>query len=127
MSLKRVDVLAVLCLMILLFGLPSAVWAGQSSVTVEAPATAQKGAEITAKVSVAHSGNSRFHHTEWVSLKVNGQEVQRWEFSGSNTPESERFTKEVKIVVNEPLEIVAEASCNLHGSSGPAKAGVAIK
>jgi desulfoferrodoxin (superoxide reductase-like protein) len=127
MSIKRMDVLAVLCLMILLFGLPSAVRAGQSSVSVEAPATVQKGAEITVKISVAHSGNSRFHHTEWVSVKVNGQEVQRWEYSGSNTPESERFTKEFKIVVNEPLEIVAEASCNLHGSAGAAKAGVAVQ
>jgi len=127
MRVKRFDLLAVLCLMILLFGLPAAVWAGQSSVSVEAPATAQKGTEITVKISVAHSGNSRFHHTEWVFVKVNGQEVQRWEYTGSNRPESERFTKELKIVVSEPLEIVAEASCNLHGSAGPAKAGVAVQ
>ena len=36
-----------------------------------------------------------------------------------NRPEAAIFTKEVKLTVNEPLEIVAEANCNLHGSAGP--------
>ena len=127
MRLKKKDVLAVFCLILLLCTMPPAAWAGRSSTTVEAPAAAEKGTEITVKITVAHNGNSRFHHTEWVSVKVNGEEVRRWEYSGSNTPESERFTKEFKIVVNEPLEIAAEASCNLHGSAGHGKASVAVK
>jgi len=127
MKLKKIDVLAVSCLIILLCTMPSAAWAGRSSATVEAPASAEKGTEITVKITVAHNGNSRFHHTEWVSVKINGEEVRRWEYSGANTPEGERFTKELEIVVNEPLEIAAEASCNLHGSAGPGKASVAVK
>jgi desulfoferrodoxin (superoxide reductase-like protein) len=127
MRVKRIEISAALFLTILLFGLASPCWAGRSSATLEVPSSAQKGAEITIRVNVAHNGNSRFHHTEWVSLKVNGQEIQRWEYSGSNTPESERFTREVKIVVNEALEIVAESSCNLHGSAGADKADVAVE
>ena len=127
MRVKSTEIFASVCLLFLLFGLTSHGWAGRSSVTIEAPAAAQKGTEITVKINVAHNGNSRFHHTEWVSVKVNGREIQRSDYSGSNTPESERFTKELKIVVNEPLEIVAEASCNLHGSAGPDKANVAIR
>ena len=127
MRLKKIDVLAVSCLILFLCAMPSAAWAGRSSVTVEAPAAAEKGTDITVKITAAHNGNSRFHHTEWVSVKVNGEEVRRWEYSGSNTPESERFSKEFKIAVYEPLEIVAEASCNLHGSAGPGKASVEVK
>ena len=127
MRMKKIDALAVSCLILFICAMPSGAWAGRSSVTVEAPAAAEKGSEITVKISVAHNGNSRFHHTEWASVKVNGEEVRRWEYSGSNRPESEKFTKEFKIVVNQPLEIVAEASCNLHGSAGPGKASVAVK
>jgi desulfoferrodoxin (superoxide reductase-like protein) len=114
-------------LLALFVGLPSLGWAGKSSVTIEAPATAQKGSEITIKLNVAHDGNSVAHYTQWVSLKVNGKEIHRWEFGAFSRPESDRFSKEVKVTVNEPLEIIAEASCNLHGSAGPAKANVEIK
>ena len=119
--------MAALFLSILSFALTSPCWAGRSSVTLEAPATAQKSTEITVKVNVAHSGNSRFHHTEWVSVKVSGREIRRWEYSGSNTPENERFTRGFRIVVNEPLEIVAEDSCYLHGSAGPDQALMAME
>ena len=44
-----------------------------------------------------------------------------------NRPEGAIFTKEIKLMVNEPLEIVAEANCNLHGSAGPAKKKIALK
>jgi desulfoferrodoxin (superoxide reductase-like protein) len=123
---KKIHIFAALFLMTL-FCLASPGWAGRSSVTIEAPAAAQQGSEITVKINVAHDGNSRFHHTEWVYVKVKGEEVRRWEYSGSNRPQSERFSKEFKIAVNEPFEIIAEASCNLHGSTGPAKARVAVE
>jgi desulfoferrodoxin (superoxide reductase-like protein) len=122
---KKEFVLAVCA--IALFGLTTPSWAGKSSVTIEAPATAQKGSEITIKLNVAHDGNSVAHHTEWVYVKVNGKEIERWEYGAFKRPESEKFSKEVKITVNEPIEIIAEASCNLHGSAGPAKAKVEIK
>jgi desulfoferrodoxin (superoxide reductase-like protein) len=124
---QRILLFSAVSLAVLIFGVASPGWAGRSSVTIEAPVAASKGAEITVKINVAHNGNSRFHHTEWVSVKVNGEEIRRWEYSGSSTPESEQFTKDFKLVVNEPVEIVAEASCNLHGSAGPDKANVAIQ
>ena len=112
---------------IVLLGLTTVSWANKSSVTIEAPATAQKGSEITIKVNVAHDGNSVAHYTQWVSVKVNGKEIERWEYGAFKRPESDTFSKEVKITVDGPLEITAEASCNLHGSAGPAKAVVEIK
>jgi len=122
---KKQFVLAV-CAVVLL-DLAAPCWAGKSSVTIEAPATAQKGSEIIVKINVVHDGNSVAHYTQWVSLKVNGKEIERWEYGAFKRPESDKFTKEVKITGNEPMEIVAEASCNLHGSAGPAKAKVEIK
>ena len=112
---------------IVLLGLTTASWANKSSVTIEAPATAQKGSEITINVNVAHDGNSVAHYTQWVSVKVNGKEIERWEYGAFKRPESDTFSKEVKITVDGPLEITAEASCNLHGSAGPAKATVGLK
>ena len=112
---------------ILLLGLTAVGWADKSSVTIEAPATAQKGSEITVKVNVAHNGNSVAHYTQWVSVKVNGKEIERWEYGAFKRPESDTFSKEVKITVDGPLEITAKASCNLHGSAGPAKATVGLK
>lgn len=106
------------------WAVPAASLADKTSVTVEAPATAELGAEVPVKVSVKHKGNSFLHHTNWVEVKVNGRTVERWEFSASNRPESETFTREVKVRVDEPLEIVGQASCNIHGSAGPASVRV---
>jgi desulfoferrodoxin (superoxide reductase-like protein) len=124
-SRKKKFVLPVCTIVIL--AMTTFAWAGKSSVTIEAPAAAQKGSEITIKLNVAHNGNSVAHYTQWVYVKVNGKEIQRWEFGAFNRPESEKFLREVKITVNEPLEIIAEASCNLHGSAGSAKAKVEVE
>ena len=58
---------------------------------------------------------------------MNGKDTALCEYSMGNRPEGAIFTKEVKLMVNEPLEIVAEANCNLHGSAGPAKKKIALK
>lgn len=122
---KKAGMVAVVCLSFF-FALNALAWADRSAVSIEAPATAQKGSEITVKLNVTHSANSSFHHTEWAALKVNGQEVQRWEYGSRNLPAGNRFSVEYKMTVSEPLEIIAEAYCNLHGSAGPAKANVRI-
>ncbi|MEW6187090.1 MAG: desulfoferrodoxin family protein [Thermodesulfobacteriota bacterium] len=101
--------------------------ADKSAVTITAPEAVAKGTEVTVKLSVTHSGNNRFHYTNWVTLKANDKEVTRWEFTGSKRPEAEVFTREFKIMVNEPLELTAEANCNMHGSKGPAKWKISIK
>ena len=101
--------------------------ADKSAVTIEAPDQAVKGKEIPVKIQVTHSANSFFHYTNWVQIKVNGKDTALFEYSMGNRPEGAIFTKEVKLMVNEPLEIVAEANCNMHGSVGPAKKKITLK
>jgi desulfoferrodoxin (superoxide reductase-like protein) len=102
-------------------------FADKASITIDVPTVAAKGSEITIKVTVIHSTNNFFHHVEWVYVKINGKEVARWDFSGSKKPENTTFAREIKFQANEPLEISAEASCNMHGSKGPAMVNISIK
>lgn len=95
-------------------------FADKSSVSIDAPDTAEKGSEIIIKITVTHNGNNLFHHTDWVYIKVNGSEIARWDFKFNDLPENEVFTREVKYTVQGPLTIEAEANCNLHGSKGTA-------
>ncbi len=106
------------------WAVPASSLADKSSVTLEIPATAEKGTKVPVKVHVKHHGNNFMHYTNWVEVKVNGKTVERWEYSAFNRPEDETFTKEILVQVDEPLEIVGEASCNIHGSTGPATASV---
>jgi desulfoferrodoxin (superoxide reductase-like protein) len=101
--------------------------ANKTAVSIEAPATAQKGSSITVKINVAHSGNSFLHYTDWVVVKINGKEVSRWEFTRSARPENENFTRELQIKVDGPLTIEAQGHCNIHGSEGKATVQVALK
>lgn len=102
-------------------------FADQSSVAISAPETAAKGSEVTVKLTITHSANNFFHYTNWVYLKVNGKEFSRWDFSSGNRPEAAVFSREVKIPVNGPIELMAEANCNMHGSKGPTNRKIAIK
>ena len=106
--------------------LTSNAYANKSAVAIQAPASAEKGSEITIRVTVTHNANNFLHYTEWVSVMVNNQEVARWKYTGSNRPDGEVFTKEVKYTLNGNVEISAQASCNLHGSEGPATARVLV-
>jgi desulfoferrodoxin (superoxide reductase-like protein) len=101
--------------------------ADKSSVTIQAPSEATKGSEVIIVVTTKHSANSFLHYTEWVSVMVNGKEVERWKYTASNRPPGEVFTKEVKVPATGDLNIKAEASCNVHGSAGPATLKVAVK
>ncbi len=109
-------------------------FANKASVTISAPEMAAKGSEVLIKLTITHSANTTisppprfFHYTNWVSLKANGKEVSRWEFTSGNRPEDAVFSREFKIQVNEPMEVIAEANCNIHGSAGPAKWKITIK
>lgn len=115
------------CLTAILLLSTGAALADKSVVTIIAPESAAKGTEVTIKLNVTHHGNNMFHYTKWAYIKINGKEIERWDFSATKTPESENFTKEVKFIVNEPAQIEAEAYCNIHGSAGIAKASVGIK
>lgn len=102
-------------------------FANKTAVTIDAPDTVQKGTEITIKVNVTHKGNNFIHHTKWVYIKANGEEIARWDFSMFDTPENENFSREVKYTIMEPTEIIAEGSCNIHGSAGPAVLKINVK
>ena len=89
--------------------------ADKSVATIEGPDQAVKGNEITVKVHVSHNANNFFHYTNWLKVTVNGKEEAYWEYTAENRPESAKFTKEIKLTVNELMEIVAQANCNMHG------------
>lgn len=126
MKIKRAGiVMGVVVLIISLYGGVSL--ADKSAVTIEAPDQAAKGTEITVKIHVTHSGNSYFHYTNWVKVMVNGKDAALWEYSASNRPEDAKFTKEIKVTIDAPTKIVAEANCNLHGGQGPAQKTIGLK
>jgi len=102
-------------------------WANKSETKIEVPESAAKGSEIIIRVTVTHSANSFFHYTEWLWVQVDGVEKARWDFSSSNRPEGEIFTREVKVKVEGEWNIRAKASCNLHGSANEATAKVLAK
>ena len=70
------------------WAVPAVSHADKSSVTIEAPDTAEKGTEIPVKVHVKHHGNNFMHYTNSVEVKVNGETVETWEFSAFNRPEA---------------------------------------
>jgi len=102
-------------------------WANKSETKIEAPETAAKGSEITIKVTVTHSANGFFHHTEWLWVQINGKEIGRWEYSATRLPDGATFSKEIKYVVDGDLEIKGKASCNMHGSANEAVVKVTAK
>jgi desulfoferrodoxin (superoxide reductase-like protein) len=58
---------------------------------------------------------------------ANKKEIARWDYTKDRRPEAAEFTKEIKIKVMEDTEIIAEASCNNHGSKGPATYKITVK
>jgi len=101
-------------------------FANKSSASIEAPAKVQKGNWVAIKVTVTHRGNSSLHYTDWLRVNVNQKEIARWDFSSAQRPEAEVFTREIKVTALEDLEVIAEANCNIHGSTGPATARITV-
>ena len=101
-------------------------FADKSSVTISAPESVVKGTEATIKIRVTHSGNNFIHYVNWAKISIDGKEAARWDFSWSKRAESQVFKREFKYVVNAPVELSAEAHCNLHGSKGLAKASIKV-
>jgi desulfoferrodoxin (superoxide reductase-like protein) len=103
------------------------VFANKSAVTLEGPASAEKGSEVIVKITVTHSGNSFIHYTKWLKVQAGGRPLEQWDFTAGNRPDGATFTKEIRIKVTENTEVVAEASCNIHGSAGPAKLMIQVE
>jgi len=101
--------------------------ANKSEVSIEGPTQAAKGSEVTLRITATHNANTASHYTEWLKVTANQKEVARWDYTKENRPEGAVFTKEIKIQVMEDTEILAEASCNNHGSKGPAKHKITVQ
>ena len=101
--------------------------ANKSAVRIVAPESAGAGEEINIELHVSHKGNNFFHHTEWVYVQINDEEVQRWTYGARSRPENETFTVTLRHTMNASIVIKAEASCNIHGSEGPAQASVTLQ
>ena len=100
--------------------------ANKTSVEIKAPETAKAGTEVTITINVMHSGNSKTHHTDWVYLKINGKEVQRWVYTKDALPLTENFTVEYKFVPTESFTIEAKGHCSIHGSADEKSASVKV-
>jgi len=109
---KFIIVLAVFCLSV------TGALANKTTVEITAPDEVAAGTEINITITVSHNGNSKAHHTEWVTLKINGKEIQKWEYTKAELPPGNEFTLEYKLVASEPLIIEAQGNCNMHGSTG---------
>ena len=116
--------MVVLAVLLVQVGIASA---NKSETSIEGPTDAVKGAEVTLRITVTHNANTASHYTEWLKVTANKKEVGRWDFTKENRPEGAVFTKEIKMKVTENTEIVAEASCNNHGSKGPVKHKIMVK
>jgi len=92
-------------------------WAGKAGTKIEAPSSAPRGSEVNIRVTVTHNTNNFFHHVNWLWVKVNDQEIARWDYSGTEKPDGLTFTKEIRYVVENDMEISAKSNCNLHGSA----------
>lgn len=94
-------------------------YADKSSVSITAPIAATEGSQITITVTASHDANNFFHYTNWLYIMINGQEIARWDYSWRKRPEAKIFTKDITYTVTGPMNIKAEANCNIHGSKGP--------
>ncbi len=101
-------------------------FANKTSVKIVAPEKAEAGTEVTIKIEVTHIGNTKAHFSDWVVVKINGEEYKKWEYNKDNLPDSQNFTLEFKIKAETDLEIVAEGNCNKHGSKGEDSATVKV-
>jgi desulfoferrodoxin (superoxide reductase-like protein) len=123
---KKPIALGMLILAILLLQVGPAV-ANKSATSIEGPSGVAKGTEVTLRITVTHNANSPSHYTESVKVTANKKEIARWGYTKDNRPEAAEFTKEIKFKVLEDTEVVAEASCNNHGSRGPTTHKVTVK
>ena len=113
---------------LLLFMLVTATsaFADKASVTITAPESVKAGTEVTIKIKVVHSGNNFIHHVDWAEISVDRKEVKRWDYSWGSTPEAGTFEREIKQIVTVPIEVSAQADCNIHGSNGAVKIQIKV-
>ncbi|MFP4040804.1 MAG: desulfoferrodoxin family protein [Desulfosudaceae bacterium] len=101
-------------------------FANESSVKIEAVDKVEKGREVKIMIHVSHDGNNFIHHSDLVLVRINGEEVKRWEFGYFSNPPAEEFSKEITYSADQKLEIEAKAYCNIHGSDNTARKTIDI-
>mgnify|MGYP000114244889 CR=1 FL=1 len=101
--------------------------ANESSVKIEAKEKVEKGKDVEIKLHVTHDGNNIFHGTDELWIKINGEEVKKWEYGVFSGPPSENFTKTITYTANENLEVESKAYCNLHGSNNTAQTTIYVE
>lgn len=116
---RKICILVGIWLVFAVLSLPAPVLANKTSVRIDAPLSAAVGEEITIHLQVSHEGNNFVHYTDLVTVVINGEEFQRWEFSNFDKPEAETFTRTITYKVTGKTEIKADGNCNMHGSAGP--------
>ncbi len=115
-------------LALLVFFISSVAFANKTSVTIStSEQKVKKGTEVTITLNVQHKGNSSMHHTDWVTLTVNGKELKKWTYDKKNLPTVGNFTLTYKIVVDQTTKIQAQGNCNMHGSAGGATAAIIVE
>jgi desulfoferrodoxin (superoxide reductase-like protein) len=102
-------------------------FANKTSVKIVAPEKVAAGTEVTIKIEVTHIGNTKAHYSDWVVLKINGEEYKKWEYTKDNLPDTQNFTLEFTIKAETDLEIIAEGNCNKHGSKGEDKVNIKVE
>lgn len=122
----KYSAVVVVCLVVFFLSVGAA-FANKASVRIEAPESAALGSAITITLHISHEGNNFIHYTDWVYLKIDGEEVARWVFSSFDKPESEKFTRTFTHTINKPIEIASEADCNIHGGAGVVKKTVGVQ
>lgn len=102
--------------------------ANQSAVRMEAPVSATLGEKVKITLFVTHNANNFLHYTKMVILKINGQEITRWDFSGFNRPETAEFSRSFEYVMGSgPATLESAAFCNIHSSANTAKATITLR
>lgn len=104
-------ILAILLTATLLLLGPATARADKSEVRIEAPDKATKGSEIVIQLNVSHHGNNLLHHTKWLRLDINGKTVQKWEFSATQRPEAENFSRTFNYTARSRSSLRRAATC----------------
>ncbi len=114
-------------LLAILLVLAGSALANKPATSIEGPTSVAKGTEVILRITVTHNANSPSHYVEWLKVTANKKEIVRWDYTRDKRPEAAEFTQEIKFKVMEDTEVVAEASCNIHGSRGPAMHKITVK
>lgn len=89
--------------------------AGVPIVQIQAPMQVTAGDEVTLKIMIAHEGNDRDHHINYVWLYQNDRIVKEWVWTVDDFIQEDQFELEYTTVLTEDTVFIVKAHCTLHG------------